>query len=114
MLRRVSSRLSLLLQPGHTLGRLGGEELLLLLPLTDAAAALREADRLRREVAAIDFADVAQGLRVTMSCGVASAVRASAHAAIDVDGLLQRADHAMYRAKSLGRDRVHAAEHAGG
>ena len=114
VLRRVSSRLSLLLQPGHTLGRLGGEELLLLLPLTDAAAALREADRLRREVAAIDFADVAQGLRVTMSCGVASAVRASAHAAIDVDGLLQRADHAMYRAKSLGRDRVHAAEHAGG
>lgn len=113
VLRRVSSRLSTLLQPGHALGRLGGEELLLVLPMSDTEAALLEADRLRREVAAIDFSDVAHGLRVTMSCGVASVVCAQSQAVIDVDRLLQRADHAMYRAKSRGRDRVQAAVHEG-
>jgi two-component system cell cycle response regulator len=80
------------------LGRLGGEEFLVLLPDTDGAAAHRVAEKLRAEVAGADGP-----VEVTVSIGVAT-----------WDGevpedLLHRADEALYAAKEAGRDRVMAA-----
>jgi two-component system, cell cycle response regulator len=80
------------------LGRLGGEEFLVLLPDTRSDAATHVAEKLREEVAA------APGpVPVTCSIGVAT-----------WDGetpelLLRRADEALYAAKDAGRDRVIAA-----
>jgi two-component system cell cycle response regulator len=80
------------------LGRLGGEEFLVVLPETDEHAATRVAEKLREEVAG------ARGpVPVTCSVGVAT-----------WDGetpeqLLRRADEALYAAKDAGRDRVIAA-----
>ena len=80
------------------LGRLGGEEFLVVLPDTPDDAATRVAEKLREEVAA------APGpVPVTCSIGVAT-----------WDGetpelLLRRADEALYAAKDAGRDRVIAA-----
>ena len=80
------------------LGRLGGEEFLVLLPDTDAAAARHVAEKLRAEVAA------APGVvPVTVSIGVAGWDGEAP------EDLLHRADEALYAAKEAGRDRVLAA-----
>jgi two-component system cell cycle response regulator len=80
------------------LGRLGGEEFLILLPDTDAAAATHVAEKLRLEVAAAP-----SPVPVTTSVGVATWDGETA------DDLVQRADDALYAAKEAGRDRVMAA-----
>lgn len=81
------------------LARFGGEEFALLLPNTTLSAALLRAEAIR---AAIE----GQVREVTVSIGVAELVPS-------VDGepndLLRRADAALYRAKSAGRNRVEAA-----
>jgi two-component system cell cycle response regulator len=80
------------------LGRLGGEEFLVLLPDTHDGAASAAAQKLREEVAGSP-APVA----VTCSVGVATWSGESP------EMLLRRADEALYAAKDAGRDRVIAA-----
>jgi diguanylate cyclase (GGDEF)-like protein len=80
------------------LGRLGGEEFLMLLPDTASAAARSVAEKLRAEVAAAPAP-----VPVTVSVGVATWAQEQPEA------LLRRADAALYRAKEAGRDRVMAA-----
>jgi diguanylate cyclase (GGDEF)-like protein len=80
------------------LGRLGGEEFLVLLPDTDRAAAAIVAESLRAEIA-----HAPAPVQITASAGVAT-----------WDGeppeeLLRRADQALYGAKRGGRDRIEAA-----
>jgi diguanylate cyclase (GGDEF)-like protein len=81
-------------------GRYGGEEFLILLPDTDAQAALIIAEKLRSAVAAIRVPTVDQGM--TLSVGVA----ALPDHALDADSLVRAADRALYAAKKAGRDRV--------
>jgi len=80
------------------LGRLGGEEFLMLLPDTASAAARAVAEKLRAEVAAAPAP-----VPVTVSVGVATWGQETP------EELLRRADAALYRAKEAGRDRVMAA-----
>jgi len=80
------------------LGRLGGEEFLLVCPHSSAAAALDIAVKLRDAMAAHPFPIVGQ---VTSSFGIASCRPDDTAAA-----LLARADAALYRAKGAGRNRV--------
>jgi two-component system cell cycle response regulator len=80
------------------LGRLGGEEFLVLLPDTDSEAAGHVAEKLRAEVAAAPTA-----VPVTVSIGVATWDGEAP------EDLLHRADEALYAAKEAGRDRVLAA-----
>jgi diguanylate cyclase (GGDEF)-like protein len=82
--------------------RIGGEEFLLLLPETDAEAALRAAERVREAIAAEAIA-LANGevLHVTTSAGVAVYPR---HATSEFQ-FVERADRALYVAKRQGRNR---------
>jgi diguanylate cyclase (GGDEF)-like protein len=83
------------------LGRIGGEEFVLLLPDTDIAAATHVAERLR--VLLAEKLSAAPALhRITASIGVAalSPGETSLHA------LMERADACLYAAKHSGRDRV--------
>ncbi len=80
------------------LGRLGGEEFLVLLPDTDSTAARHVAEKLRADVAAAPAP-----VPVTVSIGVASWDGEAP------EDLLHRADEALYAAKEAGRDRVLAA-----
>ncbi|MCS0632017.1 GGDEF domain-containing protein [Telluria mixta] len=87
---------------GDVCARLGGEEFAVLLPDTDADAAVRLADELRRTLERADVAGAGAGVvRFTVSVGVASLDEGES-----LESLLQRADAALYAAKRGGRNQV--------
>lgn len=86
-------------------GRLGGEEFAVLLPVTLADEAVQVAQRLRSACKRTYIYVGDDKLMITASLGVACAEKDS-----DVQSLLSRADKALYQAKSAGRDRVEFAE----
>ncbi|MED5620368.1 GGDEF domain-containing protein [Ideonella sp. BN130291] len=101
VLKRFSEVVRQALRDSDRLGRYGGEEFLVLLPRVDPEQALRVVDRLRAAVEATDWSDIAAGLQVTVSAGVA-AWQTDDSVAL----LVSRADEALYRAKHAGRNRV--------
>jgi diguanylate cyclase (GGDEF)-like protein len=84
-------------------GRLGGEEFVALLPGTLAEATIA-AERVRVAFAAAGFVRNGQHVTTTVSIGVAGGSPSTA-----IDLIIARADTALYRAKSNGRDRVEIA-----
>ncbi len=87
------------------IGRLGGEEFAMLMPLTDQEAAFRMVDRLREAVAAIAIpTNEGRTVSVTISIGMAM------FADQQIDRLLLDADRALYLAKERGRNRIVLAE----
>lgn len=88
-----------------TVGRVGGEEFLLIAPGLDASRAAALAERIRIRVAAEPA--VISGERVLLAVSVGVAELRSEESR---DSLVLRADHAMYAAKQAGRDRVVLAE----
>jgi two-component system, cell cycle response regulator len=84
--------------------RYGGEEFVVVMPDTEPAVAARVAERIRHEIEMAPFAVVGrpQGLKVTVSIGVASLSAPDDTMAV----LMKRADVALYEAKSSGRNRV--------
>ncbi len=89
------------LRDSDAFGRYGGEEFMLILGATRVAAVLPAVERLRAAFAARDWADIAAGLAVTVSAGVAGF-----RSGETISQLLQRADTALYEAKHAGRNRV--------
>ncbi|WP_374433459.1 diguanylate cyclase domain-containing protein [Inhella sp.] len=90
---------------GDLVARYGGEEFVLLLPQTDddAAAALAQACLEAVQALKIPHTDSSTGAYLSLSIGSASE-RAQAEQA--PEGLLRRADAALYEAKRSGRGRV--------
>lgn len=88
------------------LARIGGEEFAMLLPGLDLAAATAAAEQLRLEIARLRIDADGMPLGFTASMGVATYRPADS----SLDGLLHRADVALYSAKSQGRNRVCAAQ----
>ncbi|WP_173977706.1 diguanylate cyclase [Magnetospirillum sp. UT-4] len=84
------------------LGRMGGEEFAILLPETAMEAAREVAERLRQRIAELRVASGADTVAFTSSLGVAGARLGET----GVEAVLARADEALYRAKSGGRNRV--------
>ena len=106
LLRSVARRLSAAVRPSDLVARIGGDEFAVLCTDADELAATRIAERLLQVL--VDAVSVARTtVNVRASIGVAEHDGARAHSAVDgVDGLLQRADLAMYRAKAAGGNRV--------
>ncbi|XUY29125.1 diguanylate cyclase [Agrobacterium sp. rho-8.1] len=82
--------------------RFGGEEFVVLLMETDEAAALLMANRLREEIASTIVTAGKQKISFTTSVGCALAT----DSARDLEDVIQRADTALYKAKSSGRNCV--------
>jgi len=82
------------------LARYGGEEFAVILPCTDRSGAVRMAERLRRSVAEKAFYIDWKEIKVTISVGAATYPQD----ATDSDDLIVKADQALYRAKSKGRN----------
>ncbi|HQR29840.1 MAG TPA: diguanylate cyclase, partial [Anaeromyxobacteraceae bacterium] len=82
--------------------RWGGEEFAIIASMTDAAGAVRLAEKLR---GMLEVTHMGPPVRVTASFGVAELRPDDG-----VDDLIRRADEALYRAKQEGRNRVACAE----
>lgn len=105
VLRRFCRSASEAIRTTDRLGRIGGEEFLVLMPATDRAeAALAAAERVREAVARVDWQSVDGGLHVTVSAGVGIALPDET-----LETLLGRVDTALYEAKHDGRNCVRAA-----
>lgn len=82
-------------------GRYGGEEFLLVMPMTTLEGAQEAAERFRRAVSDSPLVIGDEQIRISVSQGVAEAGQDES-----MDHLLARADRALYRAKREGRNRV--------
>ena len=103
-LRRFAGAVrSALFRSGDVLARPGGEEFTVLMPDCSLRQAMQAANRVCARVREADIShdDTPSG-RLTVSIGVAAREPGD----VDVDALLKRADDALYRAKSGGRDRA--------
>src|ERR671919_2400614 len=104
VLRQVAARISENIRASDTFGRYGGEEFMLILPETLPQEALTLAEHLRVLVMERPLQIAGrQSIKVTISAGI-SGGRGSE---LQVDTLVDRADAAMYAAKSLGRNRTY-------
>lgn len=101
VLQRVAEVLSKGCRNTDFVARYGGEEFLLYFPDTRADHARQVCGQLRRAVEDTDWSDIAAGLAVTVSVGIAETGDASRSTA-----LLNEADERLYRAKREGRNRV--------
>lgn len=91
-------------------GRIGGEEFLILLPETDIRQATETAERLREHIANITHATCElNAIKITISIGV-TVFYSTKNPQMQTDEIsteiIKQADMAMYQAKNAGRNRV--------
>jgi diguanylate cyclase (GGDEF)-like protein len=103
-LRRLASVLRRSVREVDVAARYGGEEFAILLPSTPKLAALKLAEKLRQAVekAGIGRDEKQRGRGLTVSVGVASLPGDASNA----EELVDRADRALYIAKSMGKNCV--------
>ena len=89
------------LRPYDSAGRIGGEEFLVIAPMPAGSDSASVFDRLAARIAKSQIPTRSGVLSVTVSIGVACAMPGSTG-----DQMQDRADAALYRAKSAGRNRV--------
>ncbi len=109
VLAEIAQRIDGEVRQSDIAARFGGEEFVVLLPDTDTRSAEKLAERIRRAIAEAPFElPASEGAEVTTSIGISSAEPWTNEADLKTEGdaLLARADVALYRAKSNGRDRV--------
>jgi len=100
-LRQISEITAKALRNIDAVGRIGGEEFLVVLPDTNSKDALTTAERLRMAIANHDFHLGNQPTLITVSIGVFSQIL---ERKTDVDILLETLDKALYKAKNNGRN----------
>ena len=104
MLKGFADRLRGIIRGGDLLCRLGGEEFIIVMPGVNVTAASRIAERARQAIESEAFLmPTGQSIAITASIGLAERREdTSPHE------LYRRADQALYRSKSEGRNRVTA------
>ncbi|GAB4387748.1 MAG: hypothetical protein Kow0025_03060 [Thermodesulfovibrionales bacterium] len=103
VLRAVSDTLKGSLRKTDVLGRLGGDEFMVVLPATALEGAEGYAERIRRSVESARLSAPGSGpLKVTLSLGVT----VFGEHDTDADSLIRRADRALYASKNSGKNRV--------
>ena len=111
VLRQVAEVLRSHARTSDLAGRYGGEELVILLPHTDAAGAVIVAERLRTAIETLELDWNGTTVRVTASIGAATLTPPTPDgtARDTAAQLIERADTALYAAKHAGRNRVASA-----
>ncbi|AKQ56480.1 sensor domain-containing diguanylate cyclase [Bordetella hinzii] len=99
VIRGIAALLRSRARASDILGRLGGEEFVVLLPNTERPQALQAAERIR---SAVESFQAVPGGACTVSVGVA----VYPHEGASLTEVLARADEALYEAKRGGRNRV--------
>ena len=104
LLQELSKLVTENTRQNNIIGRVGGEEFLIIFPGTEKSQALKIADNLRSKIASFPFpsADRQPLGCVSISGGVACYPQDS----LDSAELMRQADQALYRAKASGRNSV--------
>jgi diguanylate cyclase (GGDEF)-like protein len=100
VLKKVSETIQRSLREGDTAARWGGEELVISLIGANEEDAFHTSLRIIELVKSLKFSE-APDLKVTISCGIATAKEG-----ISFEEIISRADKALYCAKETGRDTV--------
>jgi len=109
VLRELADRMRTEMPDNAVCARVGGEEFAVLLPKSDLGESMKQAEKLRKAVEAMEVRTTFGLLpRVTISSGVVSHMGDST----SPSALLKLADEALYVAKSGGRNRVEASKPA--
>lgn len=109
VLREVAKRIKAELRLSDTLGRFGGEEFVVLLVNTNLKDATLVAERIRNSVASQAFMlSQAGSCRATISIGLTTVTEHmnQGDATAVAHEMILRADRALYKAKSAGRNQV--------
>jgi diguanylate cyclase (GGDEF)-like protein len=101
VLRIIASGIAAMVRPYDSVGRIGGEEFLIVAPNCDLGQTWELAERVRLYVDNCNIMAGGSTVKVSLSLGVATG-----SVAADVEKLLYVADSAMYQAKNAGRNRV--------
>lgn len=99
----VSQHLQSLMREQDFIGRWGGEEFLGVLPDTDIEQAAETAERLRKAIQVLEIDNDGKKIQVTLSIGITQYRADEA-----LSNAIARADYALYKGKSSGRNRVEA------
>ncbi|MTJ48090.1 diguanylate cyclase [Dolichospermum sp. UHCC 0259] len=102
VLKEISQMLVKWLRNVDTVGRLGGEEFMIILPTTELQEAMEIAERLCEQIRNLEIDTTFSAIKITISIGVTAY---QDNDKTDTD-ILKRADEAMYQAKECGRDRA--------
>lgn len=105
VLRGFADRIRKVIRTSDLICRLGGEEFVVVMPDTCLEIAAKVAERLRSEIAKRGFVIAEDGRTIAVTASIGLAERG--HDA-EPDGLFRRADRALYRSKTGGRNRVSA------
>ena len=104
LLRHIVKSMQAQLRFTDVAARYGGDEFVVMLPDTPLRGALEVAERMRRAIEESPFAGEEGRVACTVSIGVATFPDHGR----TLDALMSRADRALYKAKSSGRNRVEA------
>jgi diguanylate cyclase (GGDEF)-like protein len=104
VLVRIVDTIRYSLRSYDSIGRYGGEEFLVILPHTGREAGAKLAERLRAEVEKQEIAVPGASIRCTVSIGLRSAETDEMNSLRQ--NLIADADHALLKAKDLGKNRV--------
>jgi diguanylate cyclase (GGDEF)-like protein len=106
VLKRTAAAITASLRRSDAVGRWGGEELVVLLPNTDAAGAGLAVEKALAAVRALSFLGK-DGARFTVTFSAGVVVTTASEA---IDEAVARADALLYEAKAAGRDRVNTGQ----
>ncbi len=101
VLQQVATTLNNNTRAGDCVGRIGGEEFAVLLPMTNNEGSHIFAERIRSQIENLDLSALDKEVSVTISIGVSNF-----SAELTPTLLYQSADEALYKAKESGRNCV--------
>lgn len=102
VLKELGARLKASLRPSDHVGRIGGDEFLVLLPDTRCAEAFQVAERLRLAVCDLPMRVFTDPLRISVSIGIEMVSRDLA----SIEAVLVRTQEALQRSKRRGKNRT--------
>jgi diguanylate cyclase (GGDEF)-like protein len=108
VLKAISEKATAMIRNTDLLARYGGEEFVVVMPQTETHGAGTIAERLRKAIEGMDIPVDGQTVKITVSVGVATYVSQSEK--LTIEEFIDKADKALYEAKTSGRNKVVIAE----
>ncbi len=106
ILKEIATRIKEAVRTTDIVGRYGGDEIVVVMRHAGTDEAVKVSERIRREIMGIRE-KYPEASKVSLSIGIAS----SEIFGYDHEKLLKAADQAMYKAKSLGKNRIYIAHY---